>query len=389
MLSSKPKNIDIPIFLVNGIFSSPLFVKILDKEKYSKILGPRYKNFVDTASTNKTLIWPPGELHLEDLFCLFESVVKREKNGEITFKPPDGLKIESGPIRKVSHFQKDGKETHDVELPSYLHGYRNVFNVPYDWYHYFYNTNEVFTKLKEKIEEEVLKTGQKVVLVGYSLGGHFIRYFLNDFSNKKWNLSHVAGVQFGSSVIGGAFPTLIHHITGQFQTNNLFKTDFFKKMPSFVAMFPNFHANKKVIKKTVVSSKSGSETTFYNASQIYERLKKNNKIDETTDLLYLKGLNFFKEDINDPGIRSFFIFNSGIPTIDTLNITVKNSKKSYEVVYGEGDGMMPTRGIKYVLKKWSNATYHDFNTRDKKFGHLTMIKQPEYCELTRKFIDSL
>lgn len=389
MLNSNPKNTNIPIFFVNGIFSSPIYVRILDKDKYSKLLPRRYKNFIETASSNRSLIWPPGELDLQDISCLFETVVKREKNGEITIKPPDGLKIETDPIQKVSNFQSNGIEKYNIELPIYLHGYKNVFNVPYDWYHYFYNTNEVFTNLKEKIEREVQKTGRKAVLVGYSLGGHFIRYFLNDFSNKKWNLNHIAGIQFGSSVIAGAFPTLIHHITGQFPTNALFKTDFFKHMPSFTAMFPNFHANKKVIKKTVINSKSQIETKFLDASQIFERLKKSKKIDKMTELLYLKGLNFFKEDIVDPGIKSFFIFNSGIPTINKINITVKNSKNSYEIVYGEGDGMMPTNGIKYVINKWSNVSYHDFNTNDKKFGHLSMIKQPEYSKLTREFIDSL
>lgn len=389
MFSSAPRNINKPIFFINGIFASPLFVKILDKEKYSKLLPRKYKNFIESASNNKIMIWPPGRTNLQDLSCLFETVAYREKNGEIVVKPPDGLKFESGPIRKVTHAHNNNKNTNDIELPLYLHGYHNVYNVPYDWFHYFYNTNKVFSNLKEKIEEEVQKTGQKAVLVGYSLGGHFIRYFLTEFSNKKWNSHHISGIQFGSSVIGGAFPTLIHLITGQFQKNKLFKTDFFKRMPSFTAMFPNFHANKKVIKKTIFNSKSEIETQYIGASQIFERLKKNGKIDKTYELLYLKGLNFFKEDIVDPEIRSNFIFNSGIPTINTLNITIKNSKPKYEIVYGEGDGMMPTNGIKYVIKKWSNVTYHDFNKNDKKFGHLEMIKQPEYTRLTREFIDSL
>ena len=389
MLTSKPKNINIPIFFVNGITSSPLFVKILDKDKYSRLLPKNYKDFIETASVKKTLIWPLGELRFDDISCLFETVAKREKDGEITVKPPDGIKIESGSIQKVSNFSENGEELFNVDLPYCLYGYRNVFNVPYDWIHYFYNSDEIFRQLKEKIEYEVSKTGQKAFLYGYSLGGNFIRYFLNDYSNPKWNSKYIAGAQFGASVIGGAFSAIMGLINGIFPLSKSGNISFIKHMPSYIAMFPNFNFNKKIIRKTVIDSKSNIKTTFYDSSQMFELLKKSGKIDQTADLIYQKGLNFFKEDIADPKIKTNFIFNSGLSASVGLDVTIQNSECEVMKVFGNGDGVVPSNGIEYVISKWSNVTYHDFKSRNTEFNHLRLVNKPIYAKLTRQFIDSL
>lgn len=385
MLSSKPKNINIPIFFVNGITSSPLFVKILDKEKYSKLLPKSYSTFIKRASQNKEPIWPLGEKNINDVSCLFETVANEIKKGEITIQPPKGIQIETSPIEKVSNFTPDGRELFHIDLPYCLYGYRNVFNVPYDWVHYFNCSEKTFRELKEKIEYEVSKTGLKAVLYGYSLGGNFVRYFLNDFSNEKWNEKYIAGAQFGASVIGGAFSAIAGLVNGVFPLSKTGNIEFIKHMPSYIAMFPNFNINKKIIKKTVADS-----TEFYDASQLFDLIKKSGKIDKTADLIYQKGLNFFKEDIKDPKIKTNFIFNSGLFAATGIDIKIdKSGHKTIQKVFGKGDGVVPANGIEYVIKKWSNVTYHDFNSNKKKFNHLSMVNQPIYSKLTRQFIDNL
>lgn len=386
MLLSKPKNVNIPIFHVNGILSSPLFVKILDKQKYSRLLPMSYQSFIEKATYDKAMIWPPGEMKLREISCLLDTIARREKNGEITVKPPEGLKIETSSIRKVSNFTEHDEEIFDLDLPYYLQGYRNVYNVSYDWLHYFYNTSEVFERLKEKIESEVKRTGQKAVIAGYSLGGHFVRYFLNDYSNEEWNMKFIAGAQFGASVIGGALSVIEGIVKGIFPLSKSQDLRFAKHMPSYVAMFPNFNVNEKIIK---ITNEDDREESFLDASQLFSQLKKKGFVDETVDLIYQKGLNFFKEDIKDPKVKSNFILNSGSHALTGFNVIIKDGKRKIKKVFGPGDGVVPSNGMQYVMKKWSNVTCHDFNTKDNNFSHLRMINQPEFAKFTREFIDNL
>lgn len=383
MFSKQQKNAKRPIFHIDGFGASPIYITIFDKDKYSRLLPKTLKPFIDKASKSKTLIWPPGTKRLKDISCLFETIIEKDSHNEITVKLPEGLTIETDPIHKITNDDR----TRRLE---YLNGYQNVYVVPYDFIHYYLLTENVFSQLKSAIEKEVNKTQLKAVLVSYSLGGNFARYFINNYSTQEWISTYIGGVQFGASGIAGAFSAPLYVANGCLFNHKSMEAEFIKHSPSSFSMFPNFNINRPIIQKSYIDSNSKVFKIEYQyPSDLFNAMKRLGKTDQSMELLYSKSLDYLKDPIRDPQIPTNFIYNSGIPTIGSLHFTISDSSIKSETMNEPGDGIIPSSGMEYVIRKWRNVTYHDFKIDDIKYDHFRMRDQSEYAVLTKKFIEKL
>lgn len=372
-----------PIFDIPGILSSPLYVHIIDKEKYAKLLPEDCHDLLNSEESKPIQIWPLNGRKIQSISCLLETEAMKNSEGNIMIRTPCGIQIRSDPITKV---------VNESDIPYPLKGYTNVYHVPYDWVHYFF-IDDAFQSLKTKIEEQVNETHLKAVLVSYSMGGNFVRYFLTHYiKDNNWIKQNIAGAQFGAGGVAGAFLTTTF-LSRSYLFNPAWKSDFFKHMPSLIVLFPNFNISKNVIEKVIISENSDGTTsekkTYLGASDIFNEMKMNGVTDETMELIYQKCKWFLEEDIKDPQIPTNFLYNSGMQVETGVKVTINGSNTQYELIKGPGDGQMPANGIEYVIQHWHDVQFHDFKTTNKKYDHGHMANHKNFQELTRNFIDNL
>ena len=86
-----------------------------------------------------------------------------------------------------------------ADLVKYLvnKGYKkgeDLFGIPYDWVLYYPGTADLFKRLKSFIEEQHSKSGNKVILMGHSMGTHVVRMLLN-YTSDEWFKEHIDGIE--------------------------------------------------------------------------------------------------------------------------------------------------------------------------------------------------
>lgn len=334
------------LFFAPGFGTSELYATITIPENFPKCVG----------TFNHKPINRNPDVASECLDSLIDTVYNKTTG---TFSHPEGVIIETDPIQKADH-------------ETFLEGINNSYIVPYNWALYFPGTMEVFSTLKSAIEQNYTATNEKVILVGYSLGTNFMRYFTTEYNTKEWVKKYVDGILFLAPGIGGTFTSIIF-----VATNKVFMVSgpAARHMPSQWAMFPNFPLYKKCIE---------DGDNFINCEDVYEHMKKAGDTDEVTDAVYESVRNFLSKDMQDPGVRTGFIMNSGL--VGTCG--AKKVNGTFEEVHCPADGSLETRGAEYACSHWSDVQCYDYKKNDEAYNHGGIGNQPYTRELLLKFVNN-
>ncbi|OHT02925.1 hypothetical protein TRFO_29871 [Tritrichomonas foetus] len=342
-----------PVFFAPGMMSSPLYGTITDKQKFPECID---------FEINNSQIWPIQGNMTECVSKLLDAVYHPDIN---SFNHPDGVSISTLPITKKS----PGR---------FLDWHDNVYTVYYDWSLYFLGLDTLFNNLKNAIEVAVNESNEKAILMGHSLGTNFMRYFSTFYSSKEWLQQYVDGIHFLAPGVQGTFTSVIYVIK---EYMGPMEGIFVKHMSSQWAMFPNFPLYKGCIER---------DGEIIDASQIYDEMIKANLTDETTDAIYDHIQAWLSTELQYPGIRTSYTYNTGIPV--QCGVKIHNSETSnmtYEAVYCGGDGALEANGAIYACQTFKDATCHDFNSTDEsKFGHVGMLNQDEMIEVVKAFIQN-
>lgn len=258
----------------------------------------------------------------------------------------------------------------------FLKQFDNAYTVYYDWSQYFAGLKPFMDNLKIVIETEVNKTNKKAIIMGYSLGTNFVRYFSTYFVDKDWLYKYVDGLQFIAVGIGGAFNSFVSMVTGDAFG---FKAPFVHHMPAFWAMFPNFPLYKGMI------NDAHNKHRLIDASEAYDVLNELGYIDDVCAAIYQKVLPFISDGLPEPPLRSSLIFNTELP-IECGAKSIGDGK--FEYVNCGGDASIEEIGVLYACEHWKNAECHNFKLNDSRFDHFNMGNQQETADLVRQFVES-
>lgn len=335
-----------PVFFAPGIGNSELYATIVKPENFPNCQG---------TYNHTKLVYADANITCKN--SLLDTVYNHETD---QFTHPDGVIIET-----------DGIVKENTAL--FLQSFNNSYYVYYDWVLYYPGIEDTFSLLQRTIEQKVKESNEKAILVGFSLGTSFMRYFTTKYSSKEWLRQYVDGVIFLSPGLAGTFSSIVF-----VATENAFSLSGIaaRHMISQWAMFPNFPLFKKCIE---IDGKS------YDASDAFDLMKEAGYTDDTCTAIYNKVKPFLEEEMPDPGIRTAFIYNSGLPA--KCGVKVIKGKAQFE--YCGSDGGLEAKGAQYACSHWNDVDCYDYQKNDTEFGHFGIINQPYTAELVRRFAAGL
>jgi pimeloyl-ACP methyl ester carboxylesterase len=379
-----------PIFMLPGLSGSVLVnVKAPRKVVFGKkIVDNRWLN-IHPYSMNYMKRWK------NDMKCDFrmlEGKISGYKNINHDIQPYDLYGVE-GIQDVVGDFELLSKPYQDA-----LH---NIFN-----YRYFYDVNQVllekgyvagddligfpwdfrlildpvirghvFSLLYHKIEGVVAEKGEKVVLMGHSLGGVLIKWFLDGYATREWYEEHVERLVLINVPFGGTPSAVKALFIGDYFVPyfNQFFVEELRHNSGIVMGLPNrlgYNVNdvfwysddtkKSVTMKDYLSLSSGEENVGFKLwHDLYQR-----------ELGYLEKVNYLPVTIvNSIGIETPGCYWSK---------SVKDTP--YKVVSEDGDGIIPTRSLNVGLELFPNYKLMLLP----KTNHTQAISHPKFLEYIRR-----
>lgn len=338
-------NCEKPVFFAPGIGNSELYATILKPENFPHCKG---------TYNHTKLVYIDASNITECKNSLLDTVYHKETG---KFTHPDGVIIETDGIVKDNS-------------ALFLQSFNNSYYVYYDWVLYYLGIQETFSILQKTIEQKVTESKEKAVLVGFSLGTSFMRYFSTKYSSREWLQKYVDGIIFLSPGLAGTFSSI-----GFVATENAFSLTGIaaRHMISQWVMFPNFPLFENCIE---------IDGKFYNASDAFDLMEKANYTDDTCKAIYNEVKPFLEEKMPDPGVRTAFIYNSGLPA--KCGVKVVNGESQF--IYCGSDGGLEAKGAQYACSHWNNVYCHDYQKNDQEFSHFGIINQPYTAELVRRFV---
>lgn len=268
---------------------------------------------------------------------------------------------------------------------------KDLFGAPYDWRNAPHNLDYYYPKLKALIEEAYTINNEKVCVFSYSCGCMVTHYFLTKYVDQAWKDKYIQKVIWSAASIGGsmdatqiAYDHTIDYFPSIFNTEIM--GELFQTTMTISAHLPNFNVYPDV---PLIFGPNGEE---YTAKQIPEWLKAAGKVDEKYERFFNFGLQNALQPIADPGVNSYFAFNTGIDTLAGLNFSAGWDKEPTKI-YTPGDSTMDARALYYGCNHWGSANKgktllcHDFNLTGSDYTHVTILTAPQYLEAIIEIID--
>lgn len=194
-----------PIYLVAGFGNSPIYSHISNPLIYSEC-PTDVKHFLiikGKKSDNRFITAYPD--CVAKLFRIqFNTTTKKVEQ-------LPGIHINSSQIGDYSNFS----DIFDSITPLFESiGYQkniNMFHVGYNYYFHPITSYSVYEKLKQKIEQVYLQTGEKSIFVSYDQGTSFVSIFLSNYSRLEWVNKYIDSVIFIEPTFAGlsTFPQLL------------------------------------------------------------------------------------------------------------------------------------------------------------------------------------
>lgn len=298
------------------------------------------------------------------------------------------------------------------------HGYKvgeNFFVAPYDWRMGPLYTDDFWPNLRHLIEDAYDKShGQKVTLIGFSMGTFMIQQFLaaNDLIKKaekerklypyttiltsvkdpniavsdEWKRKYIEKVIFLAPSFGGSL-AIYDAIQMRYSPlipplRNEYISDVVTSLPSIhshllnhvifnnvnVARGPNGENYTASDFRDLISKYSHIRKEFVPILDITQRLQKDAPVDI------------------GPNIPLMVIYNSKVPTMSFLDFS-KGWEKDPIRYYDEvGDGTIPAKGPKYICNHWDSTQRPlvciDLQNRDSKhYMHSALVSNPNVLQL--------
>jgi lecithin-cholesterol acyltransferase len=277
-----------------------------------------------------------------------------------------------------------------VHLLDYFHdrGYvskEDLFGAPYDW-----RANPVFIHdfldaYKALIEEIYDRTQQPIAIFGYSAGGFATYLFLTRWVTQEWKDKYIDRVLFGSASQGGSVSAARVSWDHWYELlPDFLKSDsmvkFIESTPTMYGQIPNFNIFSN---RPLVIAPDG--TGIY-AKDYPQLLLDHGKLTDLGQIFMNRSWDLFTDQIVDPGVNAYILFNSGLPTPRTLSFE-NGWDQPYTILTGAGDGTVSGEGQYHMCNAWNEAVKHgktivchDLNTSNTDYDHMGMLSMEDFEE---------
>ena len=322
-------NISTPLFVIHGLLGSNLFVT--------------YKNAAPFYFCDK---------EMNDVNLLTSSQFTKPKDRCSSYLLAPQYFPEADTIGSAPHVTIQGRENQMKNFANNLEaqGYKrddDLFMEAYDWRLAPLAITPFYEQLKAKIENVSQAKGQKVGLLGYSLGSHVINYFINHYiKDEEWVTDHISKIALMAPAFAGnqaAFASFLSpaDFLGQFHVNN---TDLVK---NFVKMLVSAHI--------LLPNSNYAEEMFIlpggikaNATMMETIIKQLNLLDDDQMRVFHMTQKIQTQPFEHWMVPTFLYYNSGIDsTINGFNLT-----EGFSMINGPGDGTVPSKPLQKLIEQW-------------------------------------
>lgn len=286
----------------------------------------------------------------------------------------------------------------------------NFFAAPYDWRIAPLFIDDYWPSLRQLIENAYKKSnGQKVTLVGFSMGCFVIQQFLssnailtrNSKSNFKlspiktmtetitdeWKEKYLEKVVMLAPSFGGSFKSF-DAVFGHFTTlipeiRNKYITNMSTSLPSFHAHFPNHEIFNNV---TLVRGPDGQNYTAKDLTNLVTNYSIIRKSDADVMNICINSLQSeLPPDIGEK-IPLSIVFNSQVNTLNFVDFKEGWDKEPIRIFDKVGDGTIQADGPRFLCNNWKAENRSllciDLNNSDENnFVHSALPSNPFVKEL--------
>lgn len=265
------------------------------------------------------------------------------------------------------------------------HGYsvgKDLFGAPFDWRRGLLVGDKHYARLKTLIENAYkINSNTKVSLVGHSLGGYLIHYFLSNMTTPEWREKYIRSAILVAPSIGGSATIIENLWNGALSVLSNFgiSSDVMAKMStslgSMYDQIPNFEIFGD---KPLFYNKYGQQ---YTAREIPQLLKDNGKFRNNFKIWNLHK-NVPSQKIKPLDVPTVIVYNDQIPTPGGYD----DSTSSY--IYSDGDALINAEGPKYACNNWKSPAKlicENLATSNFAGSHIFMLMTNEYIDLVLKY----
>lgn len=358
-----------PIILIPGHGGGGAWATITKPELYP-----------ECPPLNDYQFWPYnetfGKKYPECMGHLIRAVYNEETQ-KITH--PDGIEFRSEEWGHMDTLYNYGPLVdYLVNKKGYEKG-KNLWGIGYDWVLYYPGTPELFDNLIKFVEQVHSQTGQKVIMMGHSMGTHVVRLLLTNKTTKEWVQKHIDGIELLAPAFFGCFVSFSMTVYGKFGAipiNDIAAASA-RRMPSLHVLWDNY----VVFDGHPVFQNVPNKPEGIRPNEVKDYLISQNRFDDQAQKIFKYVEPSLQEAPIEPPVRMYLLYNSGISTPISMD-----ASNNYAFINKSGDAICHSGGPEYVCKHWKNIKCFDWKKDDWAYSHSQMMYRDGTFEKIYEFI---
>lgn len=264
----------------------------------------------------------------------------------------------------------------------YVEG-QDLFGAPFDWRRGLVLGDKYWQDVKELVEKAyTLNEQSKVSLVGHSLGGYFVHYFLSNVTTAEWRNKYIESAILVAPSFGGAGTVVEQLWNGKvsFLRNLGLNDEVEAKLSSSVGALYVHLPNVNVFgENTVFIDEDGKE---FKARDVEGILRNNGKFRETPEI-YELNKEFSHQKIEALDVPTVIVYNDALKTTMGYNLQKKEKLRS------KGDSVVNAEGFHHACNDWKptkKLLCYNLNSTSEWAAHIPMVLKSEYVDLVLKHV---
>ncbi|EAX90498.1 Lecithin:cholesterol acyltransferase family protein [Trichomonas vaginalis G3] len=269
-----------------------------------------------------------------------------------------------------------------LETKGYTVG-KDLFGAPFDWRRGLMLGDDHYKRMKDLVEKAyTLNSNQKVALVGHSLGGYFIHYFLSNVTIPEWRQKYIESAILVAPSFGGCGTVVENLWNGALYIMRHFgisESAMGSLASSLGALYVHLPNHKVFGQLHVFHDETGKG---YTAAELPELLAKNGKFRNTPEIFELHK-KFSAQTINPLDVPTVIVYNDKMKTVIGYNAQTK------EYMYSLGDTLINAEGYHYACNNWKSSKKLkciNLDSTSELASHIFMVMKEEYVDLVLKHV---
>ncbi|OHT05442.1 hypothetical protein TRFO_26867 [Tritrichomonas foetus] len=362
-----------PVFFIPCLCGPRLYANITEPDLHSEC--PEMNNYQ---------FWPiDGQLQSKYPDCYGKLMNTKYDETTRRVSPLQGITITSEPFGDYESQYSFVPLANELKKQGYQKNV-NLFGALYDFIHYPLGLDDFLNILIQKIEEAYKVNSEKAVLIGQSLGTHFVYMILTKWTTKQWREKYIDRAIFVAPAFLGCFNPFDEFVQGWFSNLKVTPgvTESARRMTACQVLATNYVVGEN----SIVFKNSEDPSKSVKAPEIRQYLIQNKVLTDDNIKIFDEIETILKEYPTEPDVPSLVIYNSGIDTKVAFDATEGIDKLKY--IYGKGDETCQSEGAEWVCDHWSNVKCFDAKSSSQTYEHISMLFASDNIQRMIRFIDN-